>query len=116
MISPTTELQGRLRDAKLYGYVPYSVRLMLGEAATAIEALTTERDRLLAEPRDVAEAVAAERERCAKVARAEMDKCNLYVERKLGGESGIEMNMARYRVAADILAAIREGNHEHDNG
>src|SRR5690606_2424192 len=33
--------------------------------------------------------VAAERERAARIAEAEMAKCNLYVERKLGGEQGI---------------------------
>lgn len=53
------------------------------------------------------EAVKAETERCERICEAEMAKCNLYVERGLGGEAGIEMNTARYQTARSILAAIR---------
>ena len=46
-------------------------------------------------------------ERAAEIADAEMNKCNEYIARKLGGDLGVEKNLARYQTARSILAAIR---------
>jgi hypothetical protein len=77
------------------------------DAAEMISALTAERDRLLAERRDVAEAVAAERERCAKVAR----NC----PSPFAGTCGFDKQDVGFLAACkDISANILEGNHNHD--